>query len=180
MYKFIACSILSTFILSTVLTGIPQYSEPQALSDQVREFLRHRIENGGIPFKISVGKDLIHSSVMLPLFYERRTFRPAWSNDSCPLFQVDTLIRAIGEADKEGLRPDDYHLAEIEAKINKVRQNLEKREPLNPRRLADLDLLLTDAFLIYGSHLLAGKVNPESIDGEWFANRREADLAHIL
>jgi murein L,D-transpeptidase YcbB/YkuD len=50
----------------------------------------------------------------------------------------------------------------------------------NPRQLVDLDLLLTDAFLIYGSHLLAGRINPEQIDPQWFTNRREADLAQLL
>ena len=46
--------------------------------------------------------------------------------------------------------------------------------------LADLDLILTDAFLIYGAHLLAGRVDPETIHAEWSANRREGDLAGIL
>ncbi len=44
----------------------------------------------------------------------------------------------------------------------------------------DLDLLLTDAFMIYGSHLLVGRVNPETIDPEWVANRRDADMGLAL
>ncbi|MEE4312488.1 MAG: L,D-transpeptidase family protein, partial [candidate division KSB1 bacterium] len=40
--------------------------------------------------------------------------------------------------------------------------------------------LLTDAFLIYGAHLLAGRINPQTIDAEWFANIRETDLAEVL
>ncbi|NIS47358.1 MAG: L,D-transpeptidase family protein [candidate division Zixibacteria bacterium] len=55
----------------------------------------------------------------------------------------------------------------------------DKKTP-TPRSLVDLELLLTDAFLIYGSHLLSGRINPETIDSEWFANRREADLAEVL
>jgi murein L,D-transpeptidase YcbB/YkuD len=34
--------------------------------------------------------------------------------------------------------------------------------------------------LIYGSHLLAGRINPETIDSEWHADRRETDLAGVL
>jgi hypothetical protein len=41
-------------------------------------------------------------------------------------------------------------------------------------------LLLTDAFLLYGSHLLSGRINPETIDPEWFANRRGSDLSMVL
>jgi murein L,D-transpeptidase YcbB/YkuD len=40
--------------------------------------------------------------------------------------------------------------------------------------------LLTDAFLIYGSHLVSGRVNAERIDPQWFANRREVDLVQVL
>jgi murein L,D-transpeptidase YcbB/YkuD len=46
--------------------------------------------------------------------------------------------------------------------------------------LVDLDLLLTDAFLIYGSHLVSGRINPERIDPQWFASRREVDLVRVL
>jgi len=49
-----------------------------------------------------------------------------------------------------------------------------------PDRLAELDLLLTDAFLAYGSHLLAGRVNPETLQQEWVANRRSADFGFML
>jgi hypothetical protein len=31
----------------------------------------------------------------------------------------------------------------------------------------DLDFLLTDAFLLLGSHLLAGRLNPETLHAEW-------------
>lgn len=152
----------------------------QSLSDQVSKFLRNRIEAAGIPPQITVGEELIHASVMLPRFYEHRTFDPAWSNDRGPLPLADDLVKAINHADREGLRPTDYHIFKIETILAEIRENQAKKKSLNPRRVVDLDLLLTDAFLIYGSHLLAGRINPQTIDAEWFANRREADLAQVL
>lgn len=152
----------------------------QAISDQVRELLRNRIEAAGVPPKITVGEEIIHARVMLPLFYERRAYLPAWIADYGLKPGADVLIKAIREADREGLRPSDYHLAKIEATLKEVRQNQEKKNPINAHRLVDLDLLFTDVFLLYGSHLLAGKINPETIDAEWHANRREVDLAMVL
>lgn len=157
-----------------------QYSSERILTDQIHEFLRNRIEAAGVPPKLAVSEELILASVMLPRFYERRAYRPAWNNDNGPVFQVKSLINEIKGAEQEGLRPEDYHLIEIESILNDVLKNQERDVALNPRRLVDLEFLLTDAFLIYGSHLLAGKVNPENIDVEWFANRREADLAQVL
>jgi murein L,D-transpeptidase YcbB/YkuD len=152
----------------------------RSLSEEVRESLRVRLEAAGVPPRITVGGELIYASVTLPLFYERRTYEPAWSDNSGPLPQAEALVSAIRQADRQGLTPEDYHLARIEATLRELRQNQENGKPLDPRRLVDLDLLLTDAFLIYGFHLLAGRVNPETIDPEWRANRRDADLAALL
>jgi murein L,D-transpeptidase YcbB/YkuD len=46
--------------------------------------------------------------------------------------------------------------------------------------LVDLDLLLTDAYLTFGSHLLQGRVNPATLQPEWLANRRSVDMAAHL
>src|SRR4029077_3744405 len=47
-------------------------------------------------------------------------------------------------------------------------------------RWAELDLLLTDAFLVYGAHLLAGRVNPAPLRPECLSHRRSADIAAVL
>ncbi|UCG04788.1 MAG: L,D-transpeptidase family protein, partial [Desulfobacterales bacterium] len=146
----------------------------------MRDLLRFRIELGGIPLKISVGKEPIYAAIVLPIFYERRVYQPAWTDSQGPLPQTETLLNAIRHADREGLRPGDYHLEKIEAILSELHQTPKLWEQPHPRQLVDLDLLLTDAFLIYGSHLLAGRINPEQIDPQWFANRREADLAQLL
>ena len=160
--------------------GLLQNVAAENLSDHVREVLRNRIEAAGIPPNISIGEEIIHASVALPRFYEARAYRPAWSDNDGPRQQADALINAIHEADREGLRPDDYHLSSIEAIVREIRQHQSQRKSAIPRRLVDLDLLLSDAFLVYASHLLAGRINPETIDAEWHANRREADIAIVL
>jgi len=167
--------------LSIVLFTLCTITFAKGLADQVQEHLRARIEQTGYPPKIVIRDELIHSSIVLPQFYEQRAYLPAWSNDKGLLvFQVETLLKAIRDATLEGFTPTDYHLAKIEATLEEVRENQAKRKPYNPERIADLDLLLTDAFLIYGAHLLAGRVNPETIDTQWQANRREADLGQML
>jgi murein L,D-transpeptidase YcbB/YkuD len=157
-----------------------QIVDAENLFDEVRELLRNRIEAAGNPLRINVGDESIHASLALPRFYEARVYQPAWIDNDGPRHRADALINAIHEADREGLRPDDYHLSSIEALVSEIRQNPSQRESLTPRSLVDLDLLLSDAFLVYASHLLAGRINPETIDAEWHANRREADLAIVL
>jgi len=151
-----------------------------SLSDKVGETLRKRIAISAEPLKIVCRAELLCGSAVLPRFYKHRAFQPAWMTEHGPQPQATILINAIHEANREGLRPQDYHLAAIEALLEQTRHSVVTGRPLEPDRIVDLDLLLTDAFLLYGSHLLTGHVDPETIQAEWFIKSREADLVELL
>ena len=130
--------------------------------------------------ELRAGGEPVYTSEALLGFYVRRLYRPAWIDEHGPTRLVDDLVNALCLADLEGLRPEDYQLAAIETLVTAVRTDVRSREVIAPDRWAELDLLLTNAFLVYGSHLLAGRVNPESLEQEWVANRRGADFAAVL
>jgi len=150
---------------------------PDAL---VAERIRTRIEDAGIVAELQAGGEPIYESAVLPGFYERRLYRPAWSDGRGRTPLADDLVDALRRADIEGLRSQDYHLAGIETVLAAVRADAKSGPALAPDRWAELDLLLTDAFLVYGAHLLAGRVNPETLRPEWVAHRRSADAAAVL
>lgn len=150
------------------------------LSDQVSEGLRNRITLSTQPQEIVNGTELLFRPAMLSGFHKDRVFQPAWSTEEGPRAQATSLVKAIHGAILEGLEPEGYHLATIETLLAEVRHNIATNRSLEPDKLADLDLLLTDAFLLYGSHLSAGRVNPETIRSEWFIKNRELDLVEIL
>lgn len=151
-----------------------------AAATDATQYLRARIEASGSPPRICVGNQCIYSSAVLHHFYERRGYQPAWSSEAGPAPVVSSLLHAIREARLEGLNPGDYHLDMILIMLRMIEGSQEPGQDIDRRLLMELDLLLTDAFLIYGSHLLAGRINPETIDPEWQANRREMDLAALL
>ncbi len=151
-----------------------------SLDEQLDEQLRARIEAAGTPPRIEVGSELIHACRVLPMFYERRGFRPAWSGDNGPGPRAEAMAAAIRGATDDGLNPADYHLDRIEQVLGEVRANREAGKPLHSGRLVDLDLLLTDSFLVYGAHLLSGRLDPETVDPQWNASRREGDLGAVL
>ena len=146
----------------------------------VAERIRARIEAAGVVADLQAGGELIYESAVLPPFYEGRLYRPAWIDDGGPTRLVDDLVAALRQADLEGLRSNDYHLAAIDILLTAVRADVGSGGVVVPDRWAELDLLLTDAFLVYGSHLLAGRVNHETLQPEWVANRRGADFAAVL
>ena len=149
-------------------------------AELVAERIRTRIEAAGIAMELRAAGEPVYASLVLPSFYERRLYRPAWSDERGPTRLADDLIDALRRADLEGLRSEDYHLAGIEAVLAAVRADAKRGPALAPDRWAELDLLLTDAFLVYGAHLLAGRVNPETLRPEWMSNRRTADIAVVL
>lgn len=150
------------------------------LTEQVREQIRTRIEATELPLELTIGKETLHAAEALPLFYEERAYSPAWSGIDGILPQAEALLDAIRGAYREGLRPQDYHLGKIEEILEDNRRSPEGKRQLDAGRLADLDLLLSDSFMIYGSHLLFGRVNSETFEAEWRANRRDNNLAELL
>ncbi len=158
MYAAIALAAASAFSASA--------------SEDIAFLLRTRLEQPAA--EIAIGDERIHATSALPAFYEERLYRPAWTGEPLRVLALD-LLRALRESALEGLRPEDYHLAKIEQLLDRSRE-----QPAEPAVLADLDLLLTDAFLIYGAHLISGRVHPESFDPEWVAVRREVDLLPVL
>jgi murein L,D-transpeptidase YcbB/YkuD len=157
--------------------GLALINSPAAL---VAEQIRTRIEAVCVGTDLRVCGDPVYASEALPGFYVRRLNRPAWSGNGHLSRLVIDLVNALRRADLDGLRSQDYHLAAIRTLLSAVRGDIRNGGVIVPDRWAELDLLLTDAFLVYGSHLLAGRVNPETLKPEWVANRRGADLAVVL
>lgn len=172
-------------LLAVVILPVatPAAAQEVAPAHGLDELLRNRIEasageSGGDRAHITVGTDRIHASRSLPRFYERRGYEPAWVADD--LVNAEALLRAIRRAELEGLRSRDYHLRRLEESMQTVIVDRMEGRPSESGLLIDLDLLLTDAFLIYGSHLLVGRVDPTDLDPEWIANRRDVDMVPVL
>ncbi len=130
------------------------------------------------PVRLTVVNRQLHALDYLIPFYIRRDYRPAWlSADGRPLPVAEDLLKALGEADREGLQAADYPRAQL----RKLLATLEKSDDASSvDQLADADLLLTDTFLTYASHLLAGRLSPRKVDPDWAIKPRSRDLADVL
>ncbi len=166
-------------VLGAVIAVLPPTSAAP-LADQVCDIIRNRVEASRTPEEVMCRGELICESEVLPRFYENRLFWPAWSDGREPLSIVDAFVQALQDANLEGLRGADYHLDSIKSLLGELRmQQAGGRQP-EAAMFADLDLLLTDAFLIYASHLLNGRVNPETIRAEWYVKSQKADVVALL
>jgi murein L,D-transpeptidase YcbB/YkuD len=81
---------------------------------------------------------------------------------------IDQMLYAIRNVDVDGLNPDDYHLSAIE----ELAQKIISSDTADIKDIANLELLLTDSFLLLSTHLAGGKTDSETIDPQWRASKR--------
>jgi len=177
MFRMLALIVL---FLGTINLSSIHTASAESVSDQVSELLRDRIGFTIGQQKIVCGLEPLFGSAVLTRFYSHRDFRPAWIADGGPGPLAKRFVESIRQADDDGLRPDAYHLKRIEELMTETQLELMTNQPKLPEKLADLDLLLTDAFLLFGSHLSNGCVNPETIRSEWLIKSQHADLVEAL
>lgn len=148
----------------------------------VRTALRDRVGPPGTAGPVSCRRDTICGSEALPDFYRKRAFRPAWIEDSLALADARAFAAALRRVAEDGLDPANYHLAALESLIAETDAARKKGlRSVRSETLADLEMLLTDGFLLCGSHLSGGQVDPETLHSDWSVKRdAAADLAAVL
>ncbi|MDZ7375230.1 MAG: L,D-transpeptidase family protein [candidate division KSB1 bacterium] len=176
-YLIAIIGILMVAIMALYVLVI--HREPSLTERLARAEREHFAEFPGIP-KFVVGIDTTHADSLLIKFYRARDFQPAWIDDRGLKDIADSLLEAIRGAADDGLNPKEYHVGTIDSLLTQFQFRLKSRAPVEVEGLFNLEILLTDAFLLYANHLLSGRLNPETIDREWLTSRPEADVVAIL
>jgi murein L,D-transpeptidase YcbB/YkuD len=152
----------SVLLLATFSSGFGEISE------SIKKFIEGKAE--GLSYEVD--NENLLCGKELQLFYVNRFYDPAWfirnsfSNNG---FDLLNYIRQVGQ---QGLQPNDYHLYLIEEYFKKVLSSA----ATDTTDLMKLDVLLTDAFLLLGSHLYYGKVDPEKEGVNWKMQRKDPEL----
>lgn len=185
MLKLIKNTSRHPVLIVLLLIVFQALSNTRILADStasilIKNHLKKKIELETTKERFRCRGELICGLSQIPVFYQRRGFFPAWFSDNGILPQAESLITEIKGAHDEGLRPDDYHLTTILFLIETIKNKQNLENTVNPELWADLDLLLTDAFMLYASHLLAGRVNPETVHTDWTVSIPTTDLTNIL
>jgi L,D-transpeptidase YcbB len=147
-------SFASFILIFFILFKLPLFAQDTT----VEELIMKKVSNEGTNNEAFASNIVLFSQIELPKFYNNRNFEIAWSDKK----NRNDLLASIQSAYGEGLNPKDYHLEKITNLLNKS-----KYEKLNKMDIADLDLLMTDALILYASHLISGKVEQSKLRSEW-------------
>ena len=165
--------------LAPTLSAVASTALPP--SDGIPAKLQSRIAAAQIAGRLVCRGELVCGVAELPRFFARRQYRPAWIAAGNGFALADELVQCLEDARHDGLSPAHYHLGSIRTLLETAGRQAAAGRPLDTDVHADLEFLLTDAFLTLGSHLRAGQVNPETLDGEWaIQTDSTADLSRTL
>jgi murein L,D-transpeptidase YcbB/YkuD len=174
------------FILLIILTSciakkqdLEQLKPDQngAAVNAISNDLKNQVLNSKGPVILTVGESRIQLSDQVSKFYGLQNYQPIWSHNSEVLPQAHTLMSMIKGSENEGLQPSDYHMEEINISLNEIQNS---KDSLNSQMLAKFDLLLTDALILYVSHLINGRIDPEGVDFSWLKSHNKVDFTKIL
>ncbi len=113
-------------------------------------------------------------------FYSERQFQPAWSRDEAVSDQAQRLMQALKESGREGLNPADYRIDQIESLLTQVMQHYDITNSVTVETWSELDMMLTDAFFAYGTHVSKGRLDPGKWFYQWIPYHRSVDLVQVL
>ena len=174
--RFFALGLFLSCLLIPVPTAFAGEDSEATLCLLLKEQIESPLPDG----RFVCRGNLICAAAFISDFYAQRSYRPAWISGEKFLPAATQLVSVITATDEEGLRPEDYHLNQLKQLMEMVSDPPSGNTPPDLTVLRDLDLLLTDAFLLLGSHLLGGRVNPETLDPSWEAQSPGTDLAAVL
>ena len=99
-----------------------------------------------------VKEEEIFSKQLLPYLYDSLYYQLIWYDDSLRRQAINLIL----DSENDGLFPEDYH-------INKILElEIENSDSYEER--SALDLLITDAIILYGNQLLNGKTDANSFE----------------
>ncbi|MCX5882950.1 MAG: L,D-transpeptidase family protein [Deltaproteobacteria bacterium] len=142
--------------------------------------MEKRLNTKNAELNSSAHSPVIYYHSIISSFYGKYDFKPLWTLDTGLTPQAEQLVRSIEEAGLDGLISEDYHLSRIRTLIADFKEAMLQRQSFDPQKQADLELLLTDAFLLFSYHLLSGRVMPNAVDSTWLFFNPVSDISLIL
>jgi len=147
---------------------------------QVRDRLQQQVEAEIHEQGYTCQGEIICGLQVIPMFYQQRQYTPVWFGMDGLHPTAKALVEAIRRSDQDGLDPSDYHLEAIDRLLEELSAGPFPPDESRAHQWADLDLMLTDALLLLGSHLSGGRINPESLHADWLITPRSLNMLEVL
>lgn len=151
----------------------------QEVPEPISSLLRSKLEVEDPAAKPQVSGTELKNGGLIHRFYADRNFEEVWSAKGALLELAYEMRFEIRQAKFDGLMPEDYHLAQIDAFFQTFEANKAGKKDNPTGELVDVELLLTDAFFSLSEDLERGKVDPATLNGDWEIERKAARVDYV-
>jgi murein L,D-transpeptidase YcbB/YkuD len=187
MIRFVTKQRLAAVLTVALLVSCNKKEEPTeegtAAKGGPRAHLQGLLQNADSGKVVSlVGGDTIHLSDATIRFYEKRRFRPVWSEDDKLNDAGKRLAEVLRKTERDGLSPVRYRFDVAEKMITDFERegDGELPEAMEARYGGEVDLLLTEAFTRYALDLATGTLDPKEGGLEWNIPRGAVPRENLL
>ncbi|MFZ1983458.1 MAG: L,D-transpeptidase family protein [Desulfatitalea sp.] len=176
--RIVLCSLAIPLCLSAMSSSAEAQSPSEAatLIEKVSDRIKERISLVDHQKGFTCQGEPICGIQLIPDFYLERQFVPVWLDSSGLRPTGHALIHVIAQVGQDGLQPADYHLGAIHSMLKEMETQAALPLDQQADQWAQMDLLLTDAFLLLSSHLSGGRVNPETLHTDWRLSAHNVDI----
>ena len=140
----------------------------------------------GTPTRINCAPKLRCSLSLTSQFYLTESSSSRWTHNGELLPSALDMLAIIRDSYQDGLNPLDYHLNELtnlaaQIMAAKVASSSALNQvAVDPEILADFDVTLSDAFLLYAKHLVYGRIDNLHAYPDWAIRKRSLSLNYVL
>lgn len=146
----------------------------QAFQEELRLSLEKSTQSSPVLLR---GRVLSHIKEVYP-FYAHRQFAPIWVERGRLTEMSYELRFEIRQSRYDGLLPHDYHLPLIDSFFGTIEKKEASGDSLLGSELAELEILLSDAFFALAKDLDIGKIDPASLKANWGIPRKSKSRAY--
>ncbi len=166
-------SLLAGAAFSSASPSAPHSVQPDPASLQhihnlsrLFSLQRYRLSERLFSPHLSIANTRLRSQPLLKKLYKSRDYQSIWTQASGLNHHGLLLFMYLRQADEHGLEPEEYHASLLSLCLNSLlMQHCDD---------ADLELLLSDAYLRYSTHLNRGRFSAAKTDRNWFIVDKQA------
>lgn len=181
-------SILQFICFALLISSCNRCSSDKPQSDIVEKpedvdaHVKTQIENQLGDVHKSNALQIARNPVLAPdhisLAYKKDSYSSLWTGKGKLNASGDSLLGILRNARTFGLVPADYHVKTIDSLI--VATTDKKTHRINAVNLAQADILLTDAFFVFSTHLNKGRLRSDTILPEFRIKEVAKNLDSLL
>ncbi|MFW6308652.1 MAG: L,D-transpeptidase family protein [bacterium] len=170
--------LLVVLIFIFMITFIPGKTSANEHYFSLQNHLVRWFEFEENPFYLQINSSRLQSADLIYEYYQSRGFKPVWNNRKGINPWAEEFLEILEDSWQDGLFPEEYHLTSI--RLLKIDLKNADNGYTRSKILSQIDLLLTDAFFVFISDLMSGRIDPDDEERIWVDKNLEKKLMNLL